>query len=787
MFKNHIKIAWRNLWKSKSYSIINILGLSIGMTAVLIIGIWVQNQLQFDNFYSNKENLYKIWIKSQNDEGKVGMNEITSGRAARALVEDYPEVEHAARMYWSTTRLMSFDDKKIKSKGNEVDPDFIRMFDFKLLKGNVDQALQETKNIILTESLAKSIFGDVDPLNKTIILDNKEPYQVSAVMQDLPNNTSFDFTYLIPLADASKYSPNWNTITFSSYVQLKAGTNIDAFNKKLVNIIEKKSNNELKGSLFLYPISKMHLYSKFEQGIPVGGKIDQVKLVAGIGLLILLIACINFINLSTARSQKRAKEVAIRKVVGAQRFNLIAQFLTESLLLAIISGTLAITWTVLTLPLFNKIFDKPLVLGLSDPTIWLALAGFIFLTGILAGLYPAFVISAFKPIKSLKIFGQSKKIPLNFREVLVIFQFGIAIILIIATIVVRRQIEYAGQRDVGYNISQLIEIGMEGDMGKNYEAIKSELLNNRVATAVTRTGSSITSFAGSAFGGFSWTGSTPEQEKKMGFDLGRAENGFVKTLGLKLTAGRDIDYPRLATDSAAALLNEAAIKEMKLENPIGSFLKWGDNTYTIVGVINDYISGSPYSPVKPMFIYANKKSLYNLIIRTNPTSPIQDQLTQIEQIIKKFNPAYPFEYQFVDQKFAGKFKDQQQTAQLAFIFSGLAIFISCLGLFGLASYIAELRTKEIGIRKVLGASVSGITAMLSKDFIKLVIVSILLASPIAWWAMNKWLQDFSYRIEIQWWIFVLAGAAALLVAFVTVSSQAIRAANHNPVKTLRDE
>jgi len=787
MLKNYFKIAWRNLWKSKGYSAINLIGLSIGMTAVLIIGIWTKNQLQFDNFYSNQENLYKIWIKSQNDEGKIGMNEITSGRAARALVEDYPEVEHAARVYWSTTRLISFDDKKIKSKGNEVDPDFIRMFDFKLLKGNGDQALQQTKNIILTESLAKSIFGDVDPLNKTIILDNKEPYQVSAVMQDLPNNTSFDFTYLIPLADASKYSPNWNTITFSSYVQLKAGTDIDAFNKKLVNIIEKKSNNELKGSLLLYPISKMHLYSKFEQGIPVGGKIDQVKLVAGIGLLILLIACINFINLSTARSQKRAKEVAIRKVVGAQRFNLIAQFLIESLLLAMISGVLAITLALLTLPLFNKLFDKPLVLPLSDPTIWFSLIGFISLTGILAGLYPALVLSAFKPIKSLKIFGPSKKIPLNFRELLVIFQFGIAIILIIATIVVRRQIEYAGQRDVGYNTDQLIEIGMEGDMGKNYEAIKSELINTGVATAVTRTGSSITSFAGNAWGGFSWEGSTPEQEKKMGFDLGRAENDLVKTLGLKLIAGRDIDYPRLAADSTAALLNEAAVKEMKLENPIGTYLKWGDNTYTIVGVINDYISGSPYNPVKPMLIYANKTALYNLVIRTNPNASMGDQLKKIERIIKKFNPAYPFEYQFVDHKFATKFKDQQQTAQLAFIFSGLAIFISCLGLFGLASYIAELRTKEIGIRKVLGASVSGITAMLSKDFVKLVIISILIASPIAWWAMNKWLQDFSYRIEIHWWIFALAGIAALLVAFVTVSSQAIRAANLNPVKTLRDE
>ncbi|ULT27398.1 hypothetical protein KUH03_11990 [Sphingobacterium sp. E70] len=274
----------------------------------------------------------------------------------------------------------------------------------------------------------------------------------------------------------------------------------------------------------------------------------------------------------------------------------------------------------------------------------------------------------------------------------------------------------------------------------------------------------------------------------MGFNLGRTESDLIKTLGLKLIAGRDIDYARLAADSSAVLLNEAAIKEMNLKNPVGTYLKWGSTTYTIVGVINDYISGSPYNPVTPMLIYATKKSLYNLIIRTNPGSSVQDQqLKQIEQIIKKFNPAYPFEYQFVDQKFAGKFKDQQQTARLAFIFSGLAIFISCLGLFGLASYIAELRTKEIGIRKVLGASVSGITTMLSKDFIKLVIISIVLASPIAWWAMNKWLQDFSYRIEIQWWIFALAGAATVLVAFVTVSSQAIRAANHNPVKTLRDE
>lgn len=786
MIRNNFKIAWRNLLKSKGYATINIIGLAIGMAAVLMIAIWVQNQSQFDNFYSNKDNLYRVWNKYE-DVGQIGMSNITSGPASVTLKAEYPEVEHAARVYWNVDRLLSFDENKIKSKGTEVDPSFMEMFDFKLLKGNRSQVLSGPQNIILTESLSKKIFGDTDPLNKTLILDNKEPYQVSGIIADLPSNTDFDFNYLIPLTKADNYSPNWNTSTFMTYIQLKDGTDVDAFNKKLKNIIAKKTNNELKGSLFLYPLSKMHLYSKFEQGVPVGGKIDQVKLVAGLGFLILLIACINFVNLSTARSQKRAKEVAVRKVVGAQRSSLIAQFLTESVLLSFIAGILSIGLTFLALPFFNKILDKPLVFSITDPIIWVSLVGFILLTGVFAGLYPAFVLSSFKPIRSLKVFGKSKKLALNFREVLVVFQFGIALILIIATLIVRSQIEYAGKRDIGYSPSQLIEIPMEGDMTKNYKVIKSELINKNIAHAVTRTGWSITRNASNSSGNFSWEGATPEQGKKIVFNIGKAESDIVKTLGLKVLEGRDIDFERLASDSLSVLVNEAAIKEMKLKNPIGSILKWGSNTFTIVGVINDYINDSPYSPVTPLLIYPAKEWMLNMVVRTNPSLPIDHNLKQMEEILKKFNPAYPFEYKFVDQQFATKFKEQQQTAQLALIFSGLAIFISCLGLLGLASYIAELRTKEIGIRKVLGASVTGITAMLSRDFVKLVLIAILLASPIAWWTMNKWLEDFSYRIEIQWWIFAVAGIAALTIAILTVSTQAIRAANTNPVKTLRDE
>lgn len=786
MMLTYFKIAWRNLWKNKGYATINIVGLAIGMTAVLLIGIWVQNQFQFDNFYSNKDNLYRLWNKYE-DKGEISMQKNTSGKAAPALEADFPEVAHTARVYWSSPRLLSFNDKKIKSIGTEVDPSFLQMFDIKILKGNRNKSLEGQNNIVLTESLAQKIFGETDPLNKTLLLNNEDSYIVSGIMADLPGNTNFNFNYLIPLTNPEKYSPNWNHIAFMTYIQLKDGTDVEAFNKKLVNIIAHKTNNELKGSLFLYPISKMHLYSKFVQGIPVGGKIEQVKLVAGIGFLILIIACINFINLSTARSQKRAKEVAVRKVVGAQRTSLITQFLTESILLATLSGMLALGLTTLAMPLFNQVLGMKLGFSMTDPMIWISLVGCISLTGILAGSYPAFVLSSFKPIQSLKAFGKSKTFNLNFREVLVIFQFGIALILIVATLTVSKQIEHVGKRDIGYNNAQLMEIPIEGDMTKNYDVIKSELINKGIAQAVTRTGASVTQYTGSSFGNFSWNGASPELGKKIVFNIANTESDLVNTLGLKLVEGRDIDYARLAADSNAVLLNQAAIKEMKLKNPIGSYFKWGSNTFTIVGVIKDYVYDSPYHPVQPLLITASKNNLYNMVVRTNPALSVDQSLEQIKEILKKFNPAYPFEYQFVDQQFAWKLKEQKQVAQLAFIFSFLAIVISCLGLFGLVSYITEVRTKEIGIRKVLGASVTSITTMLSKDFIKLVFIAILIASPIAWWFMNKWLQDFPYRIEMQWSMFFIASMAALTLAIATVSTQSIRAASLNPVKSLHDE
>lgn len=785
MIRNNIKIAWRSLWKTKGFSAINIIGLSIGMAAVLLIGLWVQHQFLYDNFYPNKENIYQLMNRTEKD-GTFNTHGITMGPMSAVLKEDYSEVEYTARYDWPAEELFRYKDKHIKSTGNKVDPDFVRIFDFGLIEGATDKMLDNPNDIVLTESLAKSLFGDENPLGKSITMGEDKLYTVTAVIQDLPEYTDFDFTFLIPLTSSAE-NEGWRNMAYITYVSLKEHSNLEAFNKKIKPIVQQHQPILKWTSVFLYPISKTHLYDKFENGVPAGGQIEQVRLVAGIGLLILLIACINFINLSTARSQKRAKEVGVRKVIGAVKGNLIGQFLTESILISTLSGILAIGLAFLAFPIFNKTLDEPLIFDWANPLIWISLFLLILITGLLAGAYPAFVLSAFQPVTTLKGLIKKRKHSFGLREILVVFQFGIAMVLIVATIVVHHQIQYAAERDIGYNISQLIEIPIEGAMGKNYEAIKNELISSGAAKSITRTGWTITDDASSTGGGFSWPGSTPEQEEDLAFVLNQTESDFIKTLDLTLLEGRDLDYAQSAADSISVLLNETAIKEMKLENPVGQTLKWDDETYTIVGVFKDYISGSPYDEIFPMMVTASKNWMENMVVRTNEAQSLQKNLQEIEGIIKKFNPAYPFSYSFVDQKFAEKFKEQEQTASLAFIFSLLAIIISCLGLFGLASYIAETRTKEIGVRKVLGASVLGIGTMLSKDFVKLVLLAIVIAIPVAWWAMNGWLSDFTYRIDLKWWFFGIAGGLAVMIALLTVSTQAIKAAMTNPVDSLKDE
>ena len=788
MIKQHLKIALRNLLKNKGYAVINIMGLAIGMGAVLLIALWVNSQFQYDNFYPKQENIFKLW-SSSTDEGKVYVHDITSAPAAKALATNYPEIKYAARLYWASNNLFSYADKKLKAMGNEVDADFIKIFDFDFVQGSAKDALQNPQSIVLMETLAKSIFADENPIGKTVLMNNKSPYLVTAILKDLPSNSSFDFSYLLPLSKETieNSGTNWNTNTYYTFVQLQDGVNLEALNKKIEPLLRTSEPQLDKSSMFLYPFGKMHLYSRFENGKAVGGKIEQVRLVASLGIIILLIACINFMNLATARSQKRSKEVGLRKTVGAKKGTLVQQFLTESILLAFIAGFLAVVLVLLLLPLFNSNFEKPILIDWFNPYLWGASLVLILITGFLAGIYPAFVLSSFSPIRTLKGESSWRKKFFSLREGLVVVQFGVAVVLIATTIVIRLQVKHLDDREIGYNSAQLIEIPVEGDLDQKYKALKAELLNSRYATSVTRTGWTITTISSTAGGNFSWEGSTPEQVKNSSFVLMRGESDFVKTLGLTLVEGRDIDYANLPADSASIVINEAAIQMMGLKNPIGKTLNWGDQPFTIVGVIKDYLSGSPSYDIKPMFMRASKSFLLNLVVRTNPALSMHDNLQGIEQMIKKFNPDYPFTYKFVDQQIALKVKDQDQMAKLTLSFSLLAIFISCLGLFGLASYIAETRIKEIGVRKVLGASIASISMLLSKDLIKLVAISLFIATPIAWWAVNNWLADFSYRIQVQWWMFALAGCTALLVALFTVSSLAIRAARANPINSLRDE
>lgn len=787
MLRNHIKIAWRNLWKNGSFSFINIVGLAIGMAAVLIIALWVESQWQYDRFYSNSDDIYKVWNKYEHEQG-ISVHDITSGPIAKALAEEYPEVLHSARLYWSSSDLLSYNGKHIKSTGNSTDKSFLEIFDFSLLKGDRSTVLAEENNIVITESLAKSLFGTEDPIGKIITFNNKEPYLVSGVVNDLPKNSTFNFNYLIRInqTDEKLYS-DWNTNTFYTYIKLQEDTDSEQFNKKISSLLKKYVPGKDHSQLFIYPMSKMHLYGNFENGIASGGKIEQVRLVAGIGALILLIACINFVNLSTARAQRRAKEIGVRKVVGARKISLITQFLTESLLLASLSGVLAFIFSLIALPLLNKLLDIPIVLDFFNATFLLLLLACIGLTGLLAGMYPAFVLSAFDPSKTLKGLSTKNKWGVNLRQSLVVLQFGIALVLIIATIIVHMQISHGLNRSVGYDTSNLIELQAEGDIDKNFEAIKTELLQTQAAVAVTRTGWTITGDFSQGSGGYRWEGSTPDQEKNMGFRFYRAESDFLKTYGLKIIDGRDLDYARLAADSTSILLNESAIEAMGLYNPVGKIIHRNDHAYTVVGIFNDFILGSPYEPIRPMLINASHNFLFNIGIRLNKQRDIEQNLQTIEQVFKKFNPAYPFNYRFVDEYHQQKFENERQMAKLATTFSILAIFVSCLGLFGLSAYMAETRSKEIGIRKVLGASVLGVITMLSKDYLKLIIVALLIGSPIAWWSMNNWLNDFTYRIDIPIWIFFVAGTVAMTIALLTIGTQAFRAARANPVDSLRDE
>lgn len=786
MLKNYFLVAWRNLIRKKSFSFLNITGLSIGMASAVLIVLWIQHELNFDQFHPDIDRIYQVYNKYNKGEGISVWNSTPKPMAA-AIQADYPEVEKVTRVNYSFPMLISLDEKRISSRGSIVDSTFLQVFKFPLLKGNAAQVLQDPHSIVITESLAAKLFDGADPIGKIVKLDNAYNFTVTGVLKDRPANTRFEFNFLVPWAILREMGGDdefWSNNSVASYVLLKNKNSLASIAPKLKTLREKYDKKDPKMETMLYPFSRTYLHGNFENGIETGGRVEMVRLFAIIALLILLVACINFMNLSTARSEKRAREVGIRKVVGARRGALLAQFLGESVLLTMIAAVLALGIIQISLPAFNKLVNKPLALHFNDYRFWMASLGFILFTGLLAGSYPAFYLSGFKPVKVIKGAFKSGKSLATPRKILVIGQFTFAIVLIIATIVVYQQMRNAQLRQTGYDRDQLIYNFIEGDVEKNYVNIKRELLSKGYASSVAKTSSPITEGWSNTWA-IGWEGKDPNDRRVMNRFC--ADDAVAKTLGLQIIQGRDIDLEKFPTDSNAALLNESAVKLIGFKDPIGKTLQDMGQDWTIVGVVKDFILNSPYQPMEPSFI-AGAKGFFNVIhIKLSKDRPVSESLAGIASIFKTYNPEYEFYYHFASEEYVKKFSDEKRTATLASLFALLTILISCLGLFGLASYIAESRFREIGVRKVLGASTASLAGLLSRDFLKLVLIAFVIATPLGYWAMYSWLQNFPYRINISWWVLLLSGVIAVFIALITVSFQAIRAALANPVKSLRSE
>lgn len=785
MLKNYFKIAFRHLLKNKGFTAINIVGLATGMAAAILIMLWVKSEFSFDRFYSRTDQIYAVGIKDVWAGGAV-QHFYTPKPMAAALKTDFPEIKHVARVNMGTGFLLTRGETKLsKEQGVFVDSTFLNIFDYKIVAGNPAEALKNPGQIVLTRSLADRLFGDTDPINQNVRLDSNQLSTVSAIIEDIPDNSFMKGTaYLVPwtLMEKIGYSDDyWGNQSVQTYIELDKNVNSDQFQQQIKGFMQR--HTETKVENFIAPIADKWLYSNFtDMGKPTSQRIGMVHSFIAIACFILIIACINFMNLSTAQSEKRAKEVGVRKVIGANKGLLIGQFLTESILIAFISGLLSLLITQIAVPSFSDLISRELSIPFNDRLFWSVFMGFVLLTGILSGSYPAFYLSAFAPVKVLK--GKLLHIQRKFnpRKVLVVAQFGIAITLIITTLSIRKQIKYAQDREIGYNKDKLIHVVDQGDIRKNRTLIKNALLQSGIASDIARTSSPLTeNWSNNSMG---WDGK-PKDDNTIFARMGVDDN-LVRTAGLQLVRGRDFDLAKFPTDSAAMLINESAAKIFNFDDPIGKTIVDGRNWH-IIGVIKDFVQESPFNPITPLVIQGAFSGANVTNIRLNNAIATADALSRIAEIFKKYNPDYPFEYSFVDAKYAEKFKDFQQLGKLSSLFSLLTIFISCLGLYGLTAFMAENRTKEIGVRKVLGASIFSVTRMLSKEFVLLVLLACLVAFPIAYYIADHMLSAYTYRIQISWDIFFIAGSGALALSLLTVSYQSIKAAMVNPVDSLRDE
>lgn len=788
MYKNYLTTAWRNLKRNKIFSFINILGLSLGITCSLFIYLWVQDERSYDGFHAHGDQLYQVIVNTRDKDGSISNSmDATPGLLAEELKKQIPEIEHTAMVVWENEQLFTANQKIGKEKGRYASPDFFEMFSFPLLQGNAKTALASPDNIVISEKLARNYFGTQNPLGKTVRIDNKRDYIVSGIVANTPENSSIRFDFMLPIQhcfeDNQWMVSGWGHYGPPTYVMLRPDATAEIINAKIKNFLTRQDKSVDDKLLMLQPYKNMYLYSRFTKGIADGGKIEYVRLFSIVAIFILLIACINFMNLATARSVKRAKEVGIRKVVGAVKGLLFRQFLLEAVFTTLLSVLVAVALLFLLRPLFNSLTEKHLLIHLNNPSLIIALVCLTLVTGFIAGSYPALFLSSLNPIRVLKGSLTFRDGDVVLRKGLVVFQFTLSIILIVCTGIVYKQMNYVQTKNLGLDRSNVIYIPLSGDLAKNYDGFKNEIIQSGRIQDITQC-SSIPTNVGWWSDNISWTGKNPADKiALMEIDV---SYHFIKTMKMKLIDGRDFS-PTFGTDTANFLVNEEAAKVMKMKHPVGQLFSHQQTTGKIIGLVENFHASSLHDPIAPMFISLQPKPSSGLVIVRTAPGATKMVLADLESAWKKFNPKYPFDYLFADDSFKLQYHSEMMIGQLANVFAFLAIFISCMGLFGLSMFVAEQRTREIGIRKVLGANVINMIAMISKDFLVLVIVSALIAFPVAWWAMNKWLENFAYKTNITWWLFAGAGILAVIIAFITISFQAIKAAIANPVKSLRIE
>jgi putative ABC transport system permease protein len=804
MLRNYIKIAWRILVKHKTSALINISGLTIGMAVAILIGLWVWDELSYNKSFKNYDHIAQVMTHETFD----GKSE-TSINQVRPLEFEFREkygssFKHIVMAFRAGDHILSYGEQKLSRTGQFMQAGAPDMFSLEIIEGTKD-GLRDPASIIISSSTAESLFGKTTALNKAIRIDNRMDVKITGVYKDLPYNTEFaDLKFIAPwdllMANGEPWMAeardDWGEHSFLMYVQISPNTTFESVSQRVKNSVYDNVDAEHKKfqpRIFLNSMNRWHLYSKWENGENVGGRIQFVWLFGIIGVFVLLLACINFMNLGTARSEKRAKEVGVRKAMGCKRSELIKQFLSESFLVVLLSFVFALLLVVFCLPWFNELADKNISMIWDNAWLWLSSLAFIVLTSLVSGSYPAFYLSSFDAEKVFKGSFRAGRFASLPRRVLVVLQFTVSIILIIGTIIVFRQIQHAKNRPIGYSSERLINIRVKSpDLKKKFEALSAELKSNGVAVETALSSSPLTGIS-SSNSDFEWKGKNPNKVEEFGVIW--VSHDYGKTIGWQFKDGRDFsrkfasdvtDMDSEPSQPMNIIVNEAAAKYMNMKNPVGEIVKWEHITFRVVGLVKDMVMESPYTPTKQTLYFVNTDRAKEWIyIKLNPKASTGDALSKLEASFKKLVPSVPFEYEFADEEYGRKFEAEERIGTLASVFASIAIFISCLGLLGLVSFVAEQRSKEISIRKVLGATILSLWSLLSKEFLVLVSISCLLAFPVSWYFLHQWLQGYAYRTEISWWVFAVAGGFGVSIALLTVSFQAVKAAVANPIKNLR--